>query len=307
MKHVWLVLLLGVAGTAQAVELQLPNGARQMISRDTVQDRFFAPIAPFAEGVLPTQMIEGAVERSAWRIDVAGLTPLQLANPLRLQLEEAGYRIVLDCAAQVCGGYDFRFAAEVLPAPNMYLNIRNFHALTAMRSRVGAPDEVVNILASASSGASFIQIIQAGAEQPIAVAQSAVPAVINAVPQGDVAWELAEKGRVVLSGLDFESGTSALGAGPFGSLQALADVLRVQTDMRIALVGHTDNVGSLEGNTALSISRASAVRDYLVSQFEIPRSRLEAQGAGYLAPITTNLTDAGRETNRRVEAVVLSE
>ena len=307
MKHVWLVLLLGVAGTAQAVELQLPNGARQMISRDTVQDRFFAPIAPFAEGVLPTQMIEGAVERSAWRIDVAGLTPLQLANPLRLQLEEAGYRIVLDCAAQVCGGYDFRFAAEVLPAPNMYLNIRNFHALTAMRSRVGAPDEVVNILASASSGASFIQIIQAGAEQPIAVAQSAVPAVINAVPQGDVAWELAEKGRVVLSGLDFESGTSALGAGPFGSLQALADVLRVQTDMRIALVGHTDNVGSLEGNTALSISRASAVRDYLVSQFEILRSRLEAQGAGYLAPITTNLTDAGRETNRRVEAVVLSE
>ena len=307
MKHVWLVLLLGVAGTAQAVELQLPNGARQMISRDTVQDRFFAPIAPFAEGVLPTQMIEGAVERSAWRIDVAGLTPLQLANPLRLQLEEAGYRIVLDCAAQVCGGYDFRFAAEVLPAPNMYLNIRNFHALTAMRSRVGAPDEVVNILASASSGASFIQIIQAGAEQPIAVAQSAVPAVSNAVPQGDVARELAEKGRVVLSGLDFESGTSALGAGPFGSLQALADVLRVQTDMRIALVGHTDNVGSLEGNTALSISRASAVRDYLVSQFEILRSRLEAQGAGYLAPITTNLTDAGRETNRRVEAVVLSE
>ena len=307
MKHVWLVLLLGVAGTAQAVELQLPNGARQMISRDTLQDRFFAPIAPFAEGVLPTQMIEGAVERSAWRIDVAGLTPLQLANPLRLQLEEAGYRIVLDCAAQVCGGYDFRFAAEVLPAPNMYLNISNFHALTAMRSKVGAPDEVVNILASASSGASFIQIIQAGAEQPIAVAQSAVPAVINAVPQGDVARELAEKGRVVLSGLDFESGTSALGAGPFGSLQALADVLRVQTDMRIALVGHTDNVGSLEGNTALSISRASAVRDYLVSQFEILRSRLEAQGAGYLAPITTNLTDAGRETNRRVEAVVLSE
>ena len=307
MKHVWLALFLGVAGTAQAVELQLPNGARQMISRDTVQDRFFAPIAPFAEGDLPTQMIEGAVERSAWRIDVAGLTPLQLANPLRLQLEEAGYRIVLDCAAQVCGGYDFRFAAEVLPAPNMYLNIRNFHALTAMRSRVGAPDEVVNILASASSGASFIQIIQAGAEHPIAVAQSAVPAVSNAVLQGDVARELAEKGRVVLSGLDFESGTSALGAGPFGSLQALADVLRVQTDMRIALVGHTDNVGSLEGNTALSISRASAVRDYLVSQFEIPRSRLEAQGAGYLAPITTNLTDAGRETNRRVEAVVLSE
>lgn len=307
MKALWLALLLGIAGTAQAVELQLPNGARQMISRDTVQDRFAAPIAPFADGALPTRMIEGEILRSAWRIDVAGLTPLQLADPLRQQLIDAGYRIVLDCAAVVCGGYDFRFAAEVLPAPNMYVNIRNFHALTAMRGVQGVDEEAVTILASASSGASFIQIIQAGAEQPIAVAQSPVPAVSNAAPQGDVARELAENGRVVLFGLDFESGTLALGAGPFGSLQALADVLKEQVDMRIALVGHTDNVGSLEGNTALSISRASAVRDYLVRQFDIPQSRLEAQGAGYLAPITSNLTDAGRETNRRVEAVLLAD
>ncbi|WP_298858520.1 OmpA family protein [uncultured Sulfitobacter sp.] len=307
MKLVWLALLLGIAGTAQAVELQLPNGARQMISRDTLQDRFFAPTGPFEDGVLPTRMIEGSVQRSAWRIDVAGLTPLQLADPLRRQLEEAGYQIVLDCAARACGGYDFRFAAEVLPAPNMYVNIRNFHVLTAMRSLDGVPEEAVNILASASSGASFVQIIQAGIEEPIAVGQSAVPVSSIIVPQGDIAQELSENGHAVLSDLEFESGTSALGTGPFATLEALAQALLAQADMRVALVGHTDNIGSLEGNTALSISRASAVRDYLINRFEISASRLEAQGAGYLAPITTNGTEEGRETNRRVEAVVLSE
>lgn len=302
----WLALLLGVAGAAQAVELQLPAGARQMISRDTVQDRFFAPTAPFADGVLPTQMIEGTVVRSAWRIDVAGLTPLQLATPLRRQLVDAGYRIVLDCAAQVCGGYDFRFAAEVLPAPNMYVNIRNFHVLTGVRGDDDAADEAVTILASASSGASFVQIIHASTEQDIAIGEDAASVTVTANRQGDLSQQLLENGHGVLSGLEFESGTSALGAGPFEVLDALADALRAQPDMRIALVGHTDNTGSSEVNMALSVSRAATVRAYLISRYDIAASRLEAQGAGYLAPVTTNLTEEGRETNRRVEAVVLA-
>lgn len=292
---------MGIAGTAQAVELQLPMGARQMITRDTVQDRFFLPVGPFADGALPTQMIEGTVKRSAWRIDVAGLTPLQLVNPLRAQLDEAGYRIVLDCAAQVCGGYDFRFAAEVLPAPNMYVNIRNFHVLTAVR----APQEAVTILASASSGASFIQIIQTGSEEATAAAAGAPVFVAPASGQADVQNGLAQNGHAVLAGLEFGSGTSELGGGPYAVLEELAQAMTMQPEMRIALVGHTDNVGSLDVNTALSVSRASAVRTYLINQYDIAAVRIEVQGAGYLAPLTTNLTEAGREANRRVEAVVL--
>ncbi|WP_299413318.1 OmpA family protein [uncultured Sulfitobacter sp.] len=302
MKRIgWALAALWVAGGAQAVELHLPTSARQMITRDTAQDRYELPVAPFADGHLPTQRIVGAVARSAWRIDQAGLTPLQVLAPLRTQLEAAGFTIVLDCAAAACGGYDFRFGAEVLPAPNMYVNIRNYHALSALRG-----EEAVNILASASSGASFVQIIQAGSnaatEDVAAVAEA--PVVLD-VPQGSMSALLQSDGYVVLAGLDFESGTSELGAGPFDVLAELAETLAARPQLRIALVGHTDNVGSLDGNIALSRNRAASVRARLVGRYGVTAGRLEAQGMGYLAPHTTNSTEAGRETNRRVEAVVL--
>lgn len=280
-----------------------------MISRDTVQDRFLAPIAVFADGELPSLMIEGPVARSSWRIDVADLTPLQLIAPLRGQLEAAGFRTVLDCEAQACGGYDFRFAAEVLPAPNMYVNIRSYHALTALRGPEGAPTEAVTLIASASSGASFVQIIQAGtnAEDTGVEAVAPVPVTTQTAVVGSVSQALLRDGHVALSALDFESGTSELGQGPFAVLQGLADALRALPEMRITLVGHTDNIGSLEGNIALSVSRAQAVRRRMIAQYGIAPARLEARGMGYLAPYTTNTTEAGREVNRRVEAVVLAE
>lgn len=303
MKHILCALMMVAAGAAQAVELQLPVGARQMITRDTLQDRFFAPIGAYVDGHVPTQQIDGAVARSAWRIDLVGLTPLQFLTPLRTQLEDAGYRIVLDCAAQDCGGYDFRFETEVLPAPNMYVNIRNYHALTALRGE----GEAVTILASATSGATFVQIIQAGGE----AGDSAVEAVGDipqsvALSHGDQSTALLGNGHVTLAGLDFESGTSELGEGPFAVLSELAQTLSTRPDMRVALVGHTDNVGSLDGNIALSRNRAKAVRNRLIELYGVASGRLEAEGMGYLAPFTTNETEEGREANRRVEAVVLA-
>ena len=239
--------------------------------------------------------------RAAWRIEAVGLTPFQIIAPMRDQLEAAGFTLALDCAAAECGGYDFRFAAEVLPAPNMYVNIRNYHAITGVR---GDGSEVVNIIASASSGASFVQIIQAGAAAEPVVSVAPDPL---SLPVGPQAERLIREGHIVLGGLDFESGTSTLGAGPFEALSQLAQILQAQPDLRIALVGHTDNVGSLEGNIALSQGRAEAVRQYLVAQYRIEPARLEVRGIGYLSPLASNMSQEGREANRRVEAVVLAE
>ena len=73
----------------------------------------------------------------------------------------------------------------------------------------------------------------------------------------------------------------------------------------MVLVGHTDSVGLLEPNIALSRSRAESVRQRLINQYGVPEDRIDAHGMGYLAPIATNLTAQGREANRRVEAVLL--
>jgi outer membrane protein OmpA-like peptidoglycan-associated protein len=62
----------------------------------------------------------------------------------------------------------------------------------------------------------------------------------------------------------------------------------------------------LNGNIALSKKRAEAVLETLVSDFNVPRAQMDAQGMGYLSPIASNLTAQGREANRRVEVIVTS-
>ena len=86
----------------------------------------------------------------------------------------------------------------------------------------------------------------------------------------------------------------------------LGAYLLANPDKTVALVGHTDAEGSLAGNIALSQRRAASVLERLVSVYGVPRSQMEAEGVGYLAPRLSNLTEEGRRKNRRVEVIMTS-
>lgn len=73
--------------------------------------------------------------------------------------------------------------------------------------------------------------------------------------------------------------------------------------MRLHVVGHTDNEGTLEFNLDLSRRRTEAVVQTLVSGHGVATSRLLANGVGFLAPVASNRTEEGRARNRRVEPV----
>lgn len=302
---IWLMMAL----PAVALELELPPSARLTVERNTAPDRYTAPIGVFSDGAVPGLVVEGDVRRAAWRLDTSGLTPLQIIRPLRDQVEAAGYTILLDCAAEECGGFDFRFATETLPGPNMYVNIRSYHVITAQKP--GASD-VITILASASTSSSYVQIIQAGSVTGVATRPAPPSAPIEEAVtnepllRGDLSARLLRHGHAVLPDLDFESGTSDLGPGPFASLEALASFLTAEPGIRIALVGHTDSVGSLEANIALSRARARSVRQRMIDGYGIAGTRMEAEGMGYLSPVASNLNAEGRDRNRRVEAILLS-
>ena len=75
-------------------------------------------------------------------------------------------------------------------------------------------------------------------------------------------------------------------------------------DMEILIEGHTDNVGDESDLIDLSLQRAEAVRSYLVHH-GIQRSRLQVSGLGATRPLFSNLTESGREKNRRVEITVI--
>lgn len=71
----------------------------------------------------------------------------------------------------------------------------------------------------------------------------------------------------------------------------------------IYLCGHTDSTGGEESNRLLSVQRAQAVTDYLVSK-GLDASRIKVQGFGSDYPIADNGSAAGRALNRRTEIVL---
>jgi len=77
------------------------------------------------------------------------------------------------------------------------------------------------------------------------------------------------------------------------------------SELRLAVVGHTDMTGDLENNMELSRKRSEAVVEYLTAQHGIHPDRLESHGAGPLAPAAPNDTEEGRDANRRVELIKL--
>ena len=117
---------------------------------------------------------------------------------------------------------------------------------------------------------------------------------------------LVEDGRLVLENLVFASGSAGLEDRSYPLLAALADWLGTNPQQTIALVGHTDASGGLAINIALSKRRAESVRQYLLTTYDLPASQIAAEGVGYLAPRASNLTDAGRKKNRRVEVMLTS-
>jgi OOP family OmpA-OmpF porin len=109
-----------------------------------------------------------------------------------------------------------------------------------------------------------------------------------------------ERTPVILRGVIFETGKSALKPESFTVLDIVAQSLQANPDIRIEIAGYTDNTGAAATNARLSQARAEAVRAYLATRGVAP-SRMSAKGYGPVNPIAPNTTSVGRAQNRRVE------
>jgi OOP family OmpA-OmpF porin len=87
---------------------------------------------------------------------------------------------------------------------------------------------------------------------------------------------------------------------------AVAQLKTMPEGSTIQVTGHTDSIGSEEYNRNLSMRRAEAARDYLVSN-GVDEKRIVLSGMGESNPIASNDTAEGRAQNRRVEVVAESK
>lgn len=110
--------------------------------------------------------------------------------------------------------------------------------------------------------------------------------------------------KFVANNILFNFGKSTLKLESYTELNRLVKLLSENPESRIEISGHTDNIGSTSANKNISMARALAAKNYIVSQ-GIEQDRIEAKGYGHEHPIDTNDTEKGRAKNRRVEVKIL--
>jgi OOP family OmpA-OmpF porin len=108
---------------------------------------------------------------------------------------------------------------------------------------------------------------------------------------------------LIITGINFAFNSSELDKESRVLLERAVDNLKRNPQMKVLIEGHTDSVGPEDYNMGLSLKRAKAVEDYIVTQ-GVAEERMDIKGLGESDPLDSNDTPEGRAKNRRVEFVV---
>ena len=189
-----------------------------------------------------------------------------------------GSRYSLDAGA--AGSAEGRFWYGTLPRNGQVVHVMVYTAV--------ASNETTNMAAT------YLQIVE-----PKAMPTGQVKVDAKAMEQG-----LNADGKIALYGLYFDSGKAEIKPESRDQLAEMAKLMQSRPNLRVYIVGHTDNQGTLESNMTLSQQRAQAAVNALVAGYKIDGKRMVGRGVGSLAPLASNAADEGRAKNRRVELVL---
>jgi outer membrane protein OmpA-like peptidoglycan-associated protein len=120
---------------------------------------------------------------------------------------------------------------------------------------------------------------------------------------GAMGNDINSTGHVSVYGIFFDSGKAEIKPESDTAIEQISILLKNNGSLKLYVVGHTDNVGTIESNMKLSKDRADAVVNTLVAKYGIPAANLKSFGVASLAPVASNDNEEGRAKNRRVELV----
>ncbi|MDL5030730.1 DUF4892 domain-containing protein [Pelomonas sp. APW6] len=265
--------------------------------------------------------IEGKVTRLFY-LAPQGKSPLEVFRNHQQALMAAGFKTTWTCETEAQGcarayfaldGYErakgMRWAEGDLPGVDaayrdsswnleMALSYEQGRMLVGSLSQGGRTLQMLLYTSAAENAhtgraATYIEIVE-----PKAMPTGQVTVDAKALGQG-----LATEGRIALYGLQFDTGKTEIKSESGAQLDQMVSALKAQPALKVLIVGHTDNVGSVEANLALSQGRAQAVVAALV-QRGIAAGRLQARGVANFSPLASNAGEDGRARNRRVELVL---
>ncbi len=117
--------------------------------------------------------------------------------------------------------------------------------------------------------------------------------------------EIKSSFDAALRGIKFNSSKSTFKTESYVLMDKVVSVMQKYSDLKVSIEGHTDSQGAETANSDLSVKRANAVKEYLISK-GISSTRLSTKGFGEYRPVSTNDTAEGRAQNRRVEFKIVN-
>ena len=116
-----------------------------------------------------------------------------------------------------------------------------------------------------------------------------------------------EKGdEIVLKNVQFSNNSFQLKGNSFVELDKLVKYLKEKSSVKILIEGHTNNIGQVKSNQILSENRARIVYEYLIEKGVDPKQLVSFIGFGDSRPIESNITQKGREKNRRTSFRIIN-
>ncbi|MCB1757701.1 MAG: OmpA family protein [Gammaproteobacteria bacterium] len=223
-------------------------------------------------------------------------------------LEDSGFELLLGCREQECNAKrnvanTYRQSSPLFKTraykiiqkqsgTDIYLTSYANHYISAKKAADGKTHYVMVIVSDKENLYSVDTLEVAGLEEGTVSISTKM-----------LTDKIASEGKVVLSGIFFDTGKDTITAASAPALETIAQYLKENPSEAFYVVGHTDDTGQLDGNIALSGKRARAVIESLKT-FGVDTGRLSGHGVGPFSPAASNASENGRDDNRRVELVL---
>jgi len=250
--------------------------------------------------------IEGKITRILYAAP-KGKSPLAVYRNYQKKLKSEGFETLFECKQKGdsgCGSdllfYSPSFKPELIEYAYQYNRDNRYGAFV---KKTGKGDVYVSLMAYRYGWDFYRKRFERAFVQIDVVETGDLDDdQIEVISADDIVSAVGANGRVAIPGIYFDTDKAAIKPESQPALEQIVEAMKRSPELKVHVVGHTDNTGSFKHNLSLSRARAKAVRDYLAGKGVAP-DRLRANGVASLAPVSSNSTEEGRAKNRRVELV----
>ena len=299
-------------------EFELPTAELKQVpgKKDARNNDVFAPTA--------AEALEGRFTRLVY-VAPANRSPLEVISNYQEEIVAKGGTVLFSCRDEACGGETRESSAGGGGRQGMMVRVYPFADIKAPYKSAGycaVTDWISGLRYAAmrlpmSGGNAHAAIAtyslrggtgcEALKERTIVVVTLVEPKAreqrMVTVAAAEMNTALGRDGRIVLYNILFDFDKTDIKPESKPQLEEIARLLQASPNLRLHVVGHTDNVGQLAYNMDLSRRRSQSVVQALVQANGIAAARLTGHGVGPLAPVAPNADEAGRARNRRTELV----